>query len=63
MKNDRSEKVNCFQCKFFAISWDPKFPRLCKLHGFKTARVPSVAVFESSGYECEGFVKKEPKRR
>ena len=59
MNNEKSEKVNCFKCKHFAVSWDPRFPRTCKLYGFKTARIPSVAVFESSGYDCEGYEKKD----
>ena len=55
------EKVNCFQCEFFAVSWDPKFPRTCKFYGFKSAGLPSVTVRESTGAECEEFVKKKQK--
>jgi len=55
MREDEKNKKDCFQCKHFAVSWDPKFPRSCKLFGFKTAQIPSVTVFESSGEPCEGF--------
>ncbi|MDR0222011.1 MAG: uracil-DNA glycosylase [Oscillospiraceae bacterium] len=57
MKDD-SEKANCYQCKHFGVSWDYKFPKACKLFGFKSARLPSVTVHESSGAACFGFEKK-----
>jgi len=59
MQGDEKARRDCFKCKHFAVSWDPKFPRSCKLFGFKTARMPSAAVLESSGEPCEGFEKKE----
>jgi len=58
MENSSSNRINCYKCAHFAVSWDPKFPRSCKLFGFKTAGLPSVSVFESSGEECAGFRQK-----
>lgn len=58
MEGNTDNKVNCFQCVHFAVSWDPKYPRACKLFGFKSARIPSVSVFEDSGEACLGFEKK-----
>jgi len=46
------------QCIHFAVSWDPNFPKACKLFGFKSAGVPSVSVQRDSGAPCRGFVKK-----
>ncbi len=48
----------CFKCKYFFITWDRANPRGCRAHGFKSPEVPSVIVFESSGIECQFFVKK-----
>jgi len=59
MESNNTNKVDCFQCKYFAVTWEPRFPRSCKLFGFKTVQMPSVTVFNSSGVQCEGFVKKE----
>jgi hypothetical protein len=59
--NGNNQKVNCMQCVHFAVSWDPKYPRACKLFGFKSGRMPSASVYEDSGYDCLGFVKKENK--
>jgi hypothetical protein len=53
-----NEPVNCFQCVHFAVSWDPKFPKSCKLFGFKTAGLPSVSVWRDSGAPCHGFQQK-----
>ncbi|MFD1205640.1 MULTISPECIES: uracil-DNA glycosylase [Sporosarcina] len=54
--------VNCFQCKYFYVTWDPKHPRGCKAYGFKTRELPSVVVRRSSGMECMKFEVKEGKR-
>jgi hypothetical protein len=54
-------KINCFQCEHFAVTWDPKNPRGCKLFEFKSARMPSVPVKEDSGIDCLGFVPKQKK--
>jgi hypothetical protein len=60
MVNERNEKVDCFQCIHFSITWEPRRPRACKFFGFKTAGMPSVVVLNSSGSPCEGFQQKEP---
>ena len=59
MADENDGKVDCFHCRHFAVTWDAKFPRLCKLFGFKTSQLPSVAVFNSSGNPCEGFERKQ----
>ena len=62
MDKENVERIDCFKCKHFAVSWNPSFPRACKLFGFKTAQMPSVAVLTSSGEPCEGFERKETGR-
>ena len=51
-------KVNCYHCKHFAVTWEPKLPKACKLFGFKSAHLPSTTVYQSTGSECMGFEKK-----
>ena len=36
-----------------------KFPKACKAYGFKTAGMPSVTVFQSTGSDCIAFAIKE----
>lgn len=55
--------VNCFQCRNYMVTWDPKNPRGCKAYGFKTRELPSAVVKRSSGMECLRFEQKEGKRR
>ena len=55
MSADKKNGVKCFKCVHFAITWEPKHPRACKLFGFKTAQMPSAVVMKSSGAPCEGF--------
>lgn len=52
------EPVDCFKCKHFYVTWDEAKPKGCRAFGFKTNRLPSVVVFESSGEPCMKF---EPK--
>jgi hypothetical protein len=54
----KKEKVGCFQCKHFFITWDPKFPRGCRALGFKSKEMPYRMVYEASGMDCLKFEKK-----
>lgn len=61
MKNGNSEesnRIDCFKCVYFAVTWDVNFPKSCKLYGFKSAYMPSLSVFKSSGIRCMGFLEK-----
>jgi len=62
-QGNQGNKVDCYKCVHFAVSWDPKFPRSCKLFGFKTTQLPSIRVFESSGERCAGFQRKTVERK
>lgn len=53
-------KVNCFQCAYFKVTWEPANPRACQAYGFKTKQMPSTVVKQSSGMDCLKFT---PKRR
>ena len=46
---------NCWQCRFFAVSWDPSKPYACQLMGFKTKVLPSIEVLRADGQRCRGF--------
>lgn len=49
---------NCWQCRHFAVSWDPKLPYQCKLMGFKSRITPSIEVLRADGSRCRGFLQK-----
>jgi hypothetical protein len=61
MKAGKQEKINCFRCIYFVTTWEPRHPRACRLYGFKTAGIPSVTVYNSTGEQCMGF--REKKKR
>jgi len=61
MTNDAGEKVDCFKCVHFVVTWSKTYPRACKLFGFKGLAMPSVTVLNSSGAPCEGFKRKTAK--
>jgi hypothetical protein len=37
------------------VSWDPRAPHACMAMGFKSQKLPSIVVYESSGIECQVF--------
>jgi hypothetical protein len=55
------EKIDCFQCKHFYITWDKLFPKGCKAMRFKSEKMPAVVVYQASGIACLLFQKKERK--
>ena len=61
-KKSEKKRVNCFQCIYFAVTWDTKFPRTCKYFGFKTKELPSIAVERDAGEPCLAFKPKETKK-
>jgi len=50
---------NCWQCRHFAVSWDPKLPYACKLMGFKSRITPALEVLRVDGTPCHGFAPKQ----
>jgi hypothetical protein len=49
----------CLQCGHFEVSWDPSFPRACRLFGIKSRNQPSMEVFLSTGKHCFAFEARE----
>ncbi len=45
---------NCFQCRHFAVSWDPSLPYACRLMGFKSRVLPAIEVLRVDGVFCRG---------
>ena len=54
----RAERIDCFKCRFFQVTWEPNFPYACQAFGFKTKNLPSIEVFRSSGQRCLNFAEK-----
>ena len=52
-------KIDCFQCKYFFITWDKSFPRGCRALGFKSREMPCRMVRQASGMDCLKFEKKD----
>jgi hypothetical protein len=52
------QRINCYQCVHHFITYQPQHPYGCKVYGFKSKQMPSLAVFESSGKPCQSFEQK-----
>ena len=50
--------TNCLGCMYYYVTWDNKFPKGCKYFGFKTNKMPSLVVKESSGESCQFYTAK-----
>ena len=55
MAETAARTVSCRGCKHYRISWDPKAPHACAAMGFKSQKLPSIVVYETSGIECQMF--------
>lgn len=55
------EKINCYKCKYYYITWDVSFPKGCKFYGFKSLNLPYILVKQSTGLSCDKFTPKENK--
>lgn len=55
---EHEEAPNCWQCRHFAVSWDPKMPYSCRLMGFKSRILPAIEVLRADGSRCQGFRRK-----
>ncbi|MBA57622.1 MAG: uracil-DNA glycosylase [Gammaproteobacteria bacterium] len=58
--NSPSEKsaqkeVNCWNCCFFSISWDPNHRYRCQRLGFKSRQLPSIDIRQIDGRDCLYF--------
>lgn len=58
-----STAPNCNKCQHYYITWDKVFPYGCKAMGFKSYKIPSVVVRESSGQECLAFTEKQTNKK
>ncbi len=56
--SEQEEAPNCWQCRHFAVSWDPKMPYSCRLMGFKSRILPAIEVLRIDGLRCQGFMRK-----
>jgi len=54
----KTNPIDCFSCQHFYVTWDANNPRGCKAFAFKTRRLPSEVVFETSGEDCLKFAPK-----
>jgi len=54
-----NEKINCQKCIYFYVTWDPSFPKGCKLYGFKSMNLPCILVKQSTGLPCGKFTPRE----
>jgi hypothetical protein len=59
----KKEKTICFDCKYFFITWDDRFPRGCRAMDFKSKKMPSKLVYEASGMPCTKFKLKKQSSR
>ena len=56
-------EVSCWNCRFFAISWDRRFRYQCNQMGFKSNNLPSQEVKLIDNRDCLAFKKKANKTR
>ena len=58
-----NDRVNCITCTHYYVTWDKNFPNGCRLFEFKTRKIPSQLVKESTGDSCKNHVEKKKERK
>ena len=59
MSQKRPGDVSCIRCQYYKHTWERGHQHACLLFGFKTKKLPSDAVYESSDMPCHGFLPRE----
>ncbi|MFW6163103.1 MAG: uracil-DNA glycosylase [Planctomycetota bacterium] len=54
---------DCHRCRFFRVTWNARLRYECRAFGFRSARLPALAVRDSSGTDCQLFEPKTGKTR
>lgn len=54
-------RIECSQCRYYFITWEPSAPYGCRAMGFKSHRSPSIVVYRHSGAPCRSFQPKKTK--
>ena len=57
-KGAGGQRINCFACVSFYITYEPGHPYGCRAMSFKSVELPSLSVYKNSGMECQAFKKK-----
>ncbi|MDR2494681.1 MAG: hypothetical protein LBD24_05595 [Spirochaetaceae bacterium] len=52
---------DCITCRYFKVTWEPAYPRSCRLFGIKSRALPSIEVFRATGRHCPSFQRREKK--
>jgi hypothetical protein len=55
-------RIACYRCRFYQVTWEPARPYGCTAHGFKSKINPAVVVFQASGIECQLYLPKPPRQ-
>ena len=56
------EKINCFNCSHFFITYDPHEPYGCRAMGFKSRQFPSDVAESCSGLKCQMYTPKKKRQ-
>lgn len=57
------KRIDCRKCRHYYVTWQESAPHGCKAIGFKSAQLPSVVVFKTSGAACLYFEKRSLKTK
>jgi len=62
MVKSSNETIRCHGCVHFYITHEPKHPYGCQRFGFKSKKLPSMLVVETTGTQCAYRVARESVR-
>jgi len=48
-------RPDCWQCRFFGLTYRPQTPYCCMRMGFMSRQLPAFEVLAADGNPCRGF--------
>lgn len=52
---DKGKSPDCLKCEYFYVTWDPAFPRGCRVFEIKSKQMPSYEVKKATGMHCPSY--------
>ncbi|MFW6338533.1 MAG: hypothetical protein ACOC25_06355 [Alkalispirochaetaceae bacterium] len=59
----RERPPDCLSCVHFYVTWNPSFPRGCRVFGLQSRELPSRVVYRNTGHHCPSYRRRPEKRR
>jgi len=54
-----TKRIVCQKCVYYYVTWEQNKPHGCNAYGFKSQKIPSIVVKDSSKIDCNFYQEKQ----